>query len=406
MTPAITVDGVSKRYQLGEDVMATTLRDAARRLGRRAAKGHREELWALRDITLDIAEGEVVGIIGRNGAGKSTLLKLFTRISEPTEGVVRTWGRVGALLEVGTGFHPELTGRENVMLNGAVLGMTRGDVRRRFDEIVAFAGVERFLDTPLKRYSSGMQLRLAFAVAAFLEPEILVIDEVLAVGDAEFQRRCLRRMSDFTREGRTVVFVSHDHGALARLCPRAIWLEGGRIREDGPTPEILPRYLRGVVREGHRVEFGPAPGPVGLSAVEVTGPPDHPEPRRDLALLITIEVELTEPFPGLNVAVYLSTPGGPRVLDEAWTDAPDAGPMPSEPGRYALELVVPPLLAAGEYVANVWMGRPGEELVDAEALRFRLHPRVDDPHEAANRARLVQPEVRWTAKLVDRLAGR
>ena len=228
MTLAITVDGVSKRYQLGEDVMATTLREAARRLGRRAGKGQREELWALRDITLEIAEGEVVGIIGRNGAGKSTLLKLFTRISEPTQGVVRTRGRVGALLEVGTGFHPELTGRENVMLNGAVLGMTRGDVRRRFDQIVAFAGVERFLETPLKRYSSGMQLRLAFVVAAFLEPDILVIDEVLAVGDAEFQRRCLRRMSDFTREGRTVVFVSHDHGAL----PVCVHVRSARGRPD------------------------------------------------------------------------------------------------------------------------------------------------------------------------------
>ena len=206
-------------------------------------------MWALRDVDFEIEEGDVVGIVGRNGAGKTTLLKVLARIVRPTTGVVRMRGRVGALLEVGTGFHPELTGRENVFLNGVVLGMSRREIDRRFDDIVEFAGVERFLDTPLKRYSSGMYLRLAFAVAAHIDPDILVVDEVLAVGDAEFQRRCLGRMSEFGREGRTVVFVSHDTGAVGQLCRRAIWLEHGKVRDDGSVESVLAAYLRDVVSE-------------------------------------------------------------------------------------------------------------------------------------------------------------
>jgi lipopolysaccharide transport system ATP-binding protein len=232
---ALRVDGIGKRYRLGEANGYRTLREGIASLGRRrrhVARQSSAEMWALRDVTFDVRSGEVVGVIGRNGAGKSTLLKVLSRITEPTEGEARVTGRVGALLEVGTGFHPELTGRENILLNGAILGMRRADIRRNLDAIVAFAEIERFLDTPVKRYSTGMQMRLAFAVAAHLEPEILVIDEVLAVGDAEFQRKCLGRMGNVAREGRTVLFVSHNMAAVESLCDRVLWLEGGRVGDD------------------------------------------------------------------------------------------------------------------------------------------------------------------------------
>ena len=206
-------------------------------------------------LTFDVDEGEVLGVIGLNGAGKSTLLKILSRITEPTSGSSRTRGRVGALLEVGTGFHPELTGRENIFLNGVILGMRRAEIRARFDEIVAFAGVEQFLDTPLKRYSSGMYLRLAFAVAAHVDPDIVIVDEVLAVGDVQFRQRCLGRMSDFGREGRTVVFVSHDLGSVNQICERSLWLDGGRLRMDGTESGRDRRVRRNAVPRGTAVTF-------------------------------------------------------------------------------------------------------------------------------------------------------
>ena len=253
---AIRVEGLGKRYRIGArtaryDTLRDTLADAALAPVRRAAavlRGHspeasEEEFWALRDVAFEVARGEALGVIGRNGAGKSTLLKILSRITEPTEGTVRLRGRVGSLLEVGTGFHPELTGRENVYLNGAILGMRRTEIARKFDEIVAFAEIDRFLDTQTKHYSSGMYMRLAFAVAAHLEPEILLVDEVLAVGDAAFQRKCLGKMGSVAREGRTVLFVSHNLVAVTSLCSRAVLLEGGRVVADGPAAEVVERYL-------------------------------------------------------------------------------------------------------------------------------------------------------------------
>src|SRR6266851_8446965 len=243
----ITIENLSKRYFIGHRSQRreryVTLREALSRevnnftrkavdlvRGRQVVQGDEiEEFWALRNVSFDVKEGEVVGIIGRNGAGKSTLLKVLSRITEPTEGRIELRGRVASLLEVGTGFHAELTGRENIFLNGAILGMTQREIRKKFDEIVAFAGVDRFLDTPVKRYSSGMYVRLAFAVAAHLEPDILVVDEVLAVGDAEFQKRCLGKMSEVAGGGRTVLFVSHNMAAVEALCPRSIHLESGAL---------------------------------------------------------------------------------------------------------------------------------------------------------------------------------
>lgn len=247
--PVITVEGFGKRYYLSHQARSDTLRDSIAGkfralLGGGTAPAGQEEFWALRDVSFTVNEGDVVGIIGRNGAGKSTLLKLLSRITEPTTGRAVIRGRVASLLEVGTGFHPELSGRENIFLNGAILGMSRAEIVRKFDEIVAFAEVERFLDTQVKHYSSGMYVRLAFAVAAHLEPEILVVDEVLAVGDAQFQKKCLGKMREVARDsGRTVLFVSHNTGALQAICRTALWLQQGRVVRSGPMAECLPAYL-------------------------------------------------------------------------------------------------------------------------------------------------------------------
>jgi len=259
--PIIKVDQLAKRYLVGhqsEREQYQSLRDTIVRSGRNfvrkaldMAKGRQilmgdevEEFWALKDISFDVSEGEVLGIIGHNGAGKSTLLKVLSRITEPTEGRITLNGRVASLLEVGTGFHPELTGRENIFLNGAILGMTKKEIRQKFDEIVEFAGVEKFLDTPVKRYSSGMYVRLAFAVAAHLEPEILIVDEVLAVGDASFQKKCLGKMKSISKEGgRTVLFVSHNLSVIQTICQRCIVLKGGQIDTIGPSQESVAKYL-------------------------------------------------------------------------------------------------------------------------------------------------------------------
>jgi len=249
MVVAIEVEGLSKKYRLGEYQAAYgTLRETVVHAGRRLTgrEHHRAstELWALQDVSFDVPEGEVLGVVGRNGAGKSTLLKILSRIVSPTAGRAEIRGRVGSLLEVGTGFSAELTGRENIYLNGAILGMKRREIEDRFDAIVEFSGVEKFIDTPVKRYSSGMYVRLAFAVAAHFEPEILFVDEVLAVGDAEFQARCLGRMEEFGNSGRTVIFVSHNMQAVAQLCDRAILLEGGRLVREGPSEEVVAYHLQ------------------------------------------------------------------------------------------------------------------------------------------------------------------
>jgi lipopolysaccharide transport system ATP-binding protein len=255
MTTIIRVQEISKYYRVGETNVHDTLRDVVvaglrapfrRGIAREKTNGSSERtdtFWALQDITFDVSPGEVLGIVGRNGAGKSTLLKVLSRITVPTKGRVELYGRVASLLEVGTGFHPELTGRENIFLNGAILGMRKAEIDRQFDEIVAFAEVEKFIDTPVKRYSSGMYVRLAFAVAAHLDPEILIIDEVLAVGDTAFQKKCLGKISSVARQGRTVLFVTHNMVAVKTMCTRAILLHAGKLTEDGPPATVVNRYL-------------------------------------------------------------------------------------------------------------------------------------------------------------------
>jgi ABC-type polysaccharide/polyol phosphate transport system ATPase subunit len=252
---AIHSVGLGKRYVIGErarylalrDVLASAISAPGRLFGwnrRNGSNRGREHLWALRDVSFDIHEGEIVGLIGRNGAGKTTLLKILSRVTRPTAGLAEVHGRMGSLLEVGTGFHPELTGRENVFLSGAILGMRKREIERKFDAIVAFAEVDKFIDTPLKHFSTGMQMRLAFAVAAQLEPEILLVDEVLAVGDLEFQKKCLGKMSEVSKGGRTIVFVSHQMSQIRRLCERVIWVDRGVIKQDGPTIDVVSAYER------------------------------------------------------------------------------------------------------------------------------------------------------------------
>ncbi len=282
---AISVEGLGKRYRIGAGPSEPygSLRDSLMRAGKaplnRLRRGSRSDsaardYWALKDVSFEVKHGEAVGVIGRNGAGKSTLLKVLSRITEPTTGQAVVHGRVGSLLEVGTGFHPELTGRENIYLNGAVMGMSRADIKRRFDEIVDFAGVEQCLDTPVKRYSSGMYMRLAFAVAAHLEPEVLVVDEVLAVGDMQFQKKCLGKMSQVAGEGRTVLFVSHSMSAIKHLCGQGILLDSGRVRVDGHVDATITEYLSNVKTSaaiidlsGYRGKYGN--GELSILAIEL-----------------------------------------------------------------------------------------------------------------------------------------
>jgi lipopolysaccharide transport system ATP-binding protein len=409
----IEVEDLGKRYRLGGMPGGyQTLRDAIAsmvvRIGRRTPSEPAETIWALRHISFAVEEGQVLGIIGRNGAGKSTLLKVLSRVTEPTEGQVLIRGRVGSLLEVGTGFHPELTGRENVYLNGAILGMRRTEIDRKFDEIIEFAEVERFVDTPVKRYSSGMYLRLAFAVAAHLEPEILIVDEVLAVGDAEFQRKCLGKMSDVAHEGRTVLFVSHNMSAILRLTERCLVLDRGQIILEGPTAEAVDAYLTaGQVTSGERrweiadLRTPPEPfRPIALRVLDARGRVvDHvasPEP-----FVIEFEYELLTELTGLRVGLYLSTSRGEPVFTsfdtdaaehfESWTTRPA--------GRYVSRCHIPAdLLNGGTFVlgVNASAFRIRSFLSDERVLTLTVDPTgAPGSHWAEPRGGPLRPALAW-----------
>ena len=348
---AIEAEGLSKRYRVGEMQAAYgTLRESmvhtvSRLTGREHRDHSHEEIWALRDVSFGVAEGEVLGIIGRNGAGKSTLLKVLTRITAPTMGRAEIRGRVGSLLEVGTGFHPELTGRENIYLNGAILGMKRREIKQKLPEMVAFSGVEQFMDTPVKRYSSGMYVRLAFSVAAHFEPEILLVDEVLAVGDAEFQARCLGRMEDMGATGRTVLFVSHNMQAVSQLCDRAILLDGGQIVREGRSEEVVARYLQtsagaGSSRSWPDLEDAPGDEVVRLRSVRVVRADGSSADFVDVRQPVGIELGFTVIGPGPPVLPKIKVVTGGQIAFNAM-DVDPRWERPSPPGDYVATAWIP-----------------------------------------------------------------
>ena len=406
---AIRAEQLSKQYQIGvaqnrpqslrEAIVRTAIAPIhnLRRL-RAAGAGNpvgTNLLWAVRDVSFEVRQGEVVGIIGRNGAGKSTLLKLLSRITEPTTGYADLYGRVGCLLEVGTGFHQELTGRDNIFLSGSILGMDRSYIRRRFDEIVEFAGIGMFLDTPVKKYSSGMYVRLAFAVAAHLEPEVLMVDEVLAVGDAEFQKKCLGKMGSVAREGRTVLFVSHDMNAVRRLCPRTILLDGGRVLADGNTFDLVQRYLAPSSSSGSpatRIELSNAPRVMGTGQVRVESV-EYRSDREDLdyraypdgplSFEISLSSDAKRNLPSLGVTIY----------DHHGTKLVNAdtlligGTLKLEPGLNVARLRIEAVhLRPGIYRVGFWLADPvAREVFDCIDSSFELEVVDQQDHSLGGR---------------------
>lgn len=424
---AIFVDKIGKRYQLGALGMNyRTLRDtlvdnftattqALLHAGERTTQTKTEDnrFWALKDITFNVEHGQVLGVVGRNGAGKSTLLKVLSRVTEPTEGKAEIHGRVGSLLEVGTGFHPELTGRENIYLNGAILGMKKTEIANKFDEIVAFSEVEKFIDTPVKRYSSGMYLRLAFAVAAHLEPEILVVDEVLAVGDAEFQRKCMGKMSDVAHQGRTVIFVSHNMSAILRLTEQTLVLERGKLIMQAPTQEAVDYYLSsGYSRQGERVwlpeeiPLDAAPfKPVALRIKDIRGKIADTV-RSTEPFQVEMEYELTQPVTGLRVGLYFNSTRGEPIFTSFDLDDPEKfEKYPSrKEGRYISRCTVPAdFLNEGRIVIgmNASSYRIRRYFQDEQALVFSIDGTgAPGTHWSEVRMGPIRPLLDWKIEMI------
>ena len=413
---AIRVEDIGKQYFLGSNVLQyNTLRES---LGdwfrlpwqRRSEEGEQVEgdIWALRHVSFDVQEGKALGIIGRNGAGKSTLLKILSRVTDPTEGHAEIRGRVGSLLEVGTGFHPELTGRENIFLNGAILGMRRTEIERKLDEMIAFAEVEKFIDTPIKRYSSGMQMRLAFSVAAHLEPEILVVDEVLAVGDADFQRKCLGKMSDVAEQGRTVLFVSHNMSAVLRLTDEALVIDHGQLVLRAPSAEAVDYYLsQGFSQEGERVwladEVPPGAAPFRPQAMRVRNQGRSVSDSIRSVEPVEIEVEYTidEDIKGLRVGIYLMTTRGEYIFTSFDTDEPEQYTAQAirQAGHYLSRCTIPAdILNEGRYVLgmNASSFRIKRYFHDERALLFSVDAAgAPGTHWPEPRMGPLRPRLNW-----------
>jgi lipopolysaccharide transport system ATP-binding protein len=361
-------EGLGKRYRRGLTV-DPGLRHALERFVNSPLTAIRrkkvESFWALKDVSLEVKEGEVLGLIGRNGAGKTTLLKILSRITKPTAGWAEIQGRVGSLLEVGTGFHPELTGRENAFLSGAILGMSKSEIERKFDEIVAFAELEKFIDTPVKHYSSGMYVRLAFAVAAHLEPEILLVDEVLAVGDINFQKKCLGKMGDVARAGRTIVLVSHNLGAIGQLCQRTIWIDEGEIVADGESEAIVTRYIKRASKNANDQEWErTGSGAVRFTSIELLDSEGNPCTSVPMGHDVRIRAVGTAERPGIqfNFAVQFVTPTGTCAI---WAYDQNQTFRANSEGKFSVEMHISQLmLLPGSYVLATWVGRASQEHFD------------------------------------------
>ena len=403
MQPAVRVNGLSKQYRLGSQSSDgyPTLRDviasaasaplrAIRRLAGQEAEAPKpaRHFWALKDVSFEVEPGEAIGIIGRNGAGKSTLLKILSRVVEPTEGFCQLRGRLGSLLEVGTGFHPELTGRENVFLNGSILGMARREILRKFDEIVAFAEIEQFLDTPVKRYSSGMFVRLAFAVAAHLEPEILIVDEVLAVGDANFQRKCLGKMKDVAGHGRTILFVSHDMAAMRRLCRRTILLEKGNVVASGLTEDVVPLYLGnetslmrpGVTRDLTTASRACGSGDARFTSAVCYGSQNGNPLVTGGPVRFEVEIHSEGQLTVDSLGIWLTDRSGLRLIN---ADTISLGQkIVLEPGSNRVGLQIERLnLNPGTYGVNFWLARRPATVFDQIELAAEVE--VSEPPDSA-----------------------
>ena len=407
--PIISASNLGKRYRLGSGAGHDTLRDhiahGFRRLSQskienRKSKNENELFWALKDVSFDVQQGDVIGVIGRNGAGKSTLLKILSQITEPTEGEVRIRGRVASLLEVGTGFHPELSGRENVFLNGAILGMSKAEIKKKFDEIVAFAEVEKFLDTPVKRYSSGMYVRLAFAVAAHLEPEILVVDEVLAVGDAQFQKKCLGKMHDVAGHGRTILFVSHNMGAVRSLCSRAVLLSHGALVSSGGVEEVLDAYLgedadSNMERVWHDAHSAPGDDVLRLRRVRARATSagcDYLTIENES--ILEIDYQVLTAHEQVCISIHLFHQGVCAFVGGNQS-------APHACGRYQARVVIPPnLLNSGVYSLTVYLitNTTQHRVVVRDVLVFRVEEQQARAEYLGHIIGAVRPRLSWTVE--------
>ena len=410
---AISVQNLSKSFRIAHERKGLpgyrTLRDdlvgLPRRLLARFGRNNRatsETFWALKNISFEVKQGEVIGIIGRNGAGKSTLLKILNRITEPTSGFADIYGRVGALLEVGTGFHPELTGRENIFLNGAILGMSRAEIRTKFDEIVAFAEIEKFLDTPVKRYSSGMYVRLAFAVAAHLDPEILLVDEVLAVGDAEFQKKCLGKMGDVAaKEGRTVIFVSHNIDAICHLCSRCILLRQGEIEKSGDTTEVVATYLSPGQKQDAIVDLSPVNSDATFLSAGLSEPDGEPTTSfsANTPILLNCSFRLRCAIAGLQVCFSVFNFKGEHIFHSTISTAKPALSVETS-GTHDIAALIPSrLLLPGRYFVSLWLHTPHAQLYDSrqQALSFQIVGAADGYHGfGSDELGQVYADVKWS----------
>lgn len=429
---AIKVEGLSKQYRLGEIGTGTISHDLNRwwarmrgkedpfaKLGEandRTSKGTSDYVWSLRDVNFEVKKGEVLGIIGRNGAGKSTLLKILSKVTAPTAGNIRVNGRIASLLEVGTGFHPELTGRENIFLNGAILGMTKTEIRSKFDEIVDFSGVERYIDTPVKRYSSGMYVRLAFAVSAFLEPEILIVDEVLAVGDAEFQKKCLGRMEDVSRnDGRTILFVSHNMAAVSNLCTSGLFMRNGTLQSSGPIDQIIEEYISygksnaGQVFEAD-IQYTKKCSQAYFNSIsvlskgEVTSSVDIKED-----IVVELEYTVTEDEAQVYPSVHLLDNMGTIILatfngKSANVITDDYFGKPLKKGKYISKVVIPGnFLNEKTYIVNAFLvpSDANDLAIVEEALSFSVTDTGEMRKEyGGDWAGLIRPKMAWNTNFL------
>lgn len=416
---ALRVESLSKKYvvsaiQRRHDTLRDQVVDGLSSVFRRTGKSHAggNTFWALKDISFEVRQGEVIGIIGRNGAGKSTLLKILARVTEPTAGRAEMCGRVGSLLEVGTGFDRELSGRENIYLSGAILGMRKAEIDRKFDEMVAFAEVEKFVDTPVKRYSSGMYLRLAFAVAAHLESEILVVDEVLAVGDATFQKRCIGKMGEVGRSGRTILFVSHNMGAITRLCNHALWLDDGRLRASGDVEEVISGYLaaganaEGEVRFSEDLNECPGSEYVRLSAVRVCNHECSVANMLDVRFPFSVEMEyhILRPAANLRLGLRILTHDGTVVFSTRDLDDGKEEQV-RIPGVYISRCTIPGnFLDYGHYFVSFGADSPKIQSHFAldQALAFQIEPTGGvGGHVADGRSGLLRLQLPWVIERSD-----